>query len=58
MIKQAKAESERLLKEEAEDIANGLDDRSRKLFEGAREKGASAWLSALPLRKYGYIINK
>ena len=62
MIKQAKsdckAESERLLKEEAEDIANGLDDRSRKLFEGAREKGASAWLSALPIRKYGYIINK
>ena len=35
-----------------------LDEEQRKLFVCAGEKGASSWLSALPLKKLGYVLNK
>ena len=43
---------------EVEQIASLMDEKQRKMFECAREKGASSWLSALPLKKLGYVINK
>ena len=46
------------LKNEAQDIAAMLDEKQRKLFVCAGEKGASSWLSALPLKKLGYVLNK
>ena len=43
---------------EAETIAAQLDDKGKRLLKCAQEKGASAWLSALPLKKLGYCLNK
>ena len=53
-----RAEKEAALKTEFQDISAALDDKQRKMLECACEKGASSWLSALPLQKYGYVLNK
>ena len=45
------------LKEEQERISDLLKEK-KKLFHAAREKGASSWLSTLPIQKLGYTINK
>ena len=61
-VKEKKSEvqtaKEALLKNEAKEIAALLDEKQRKLFVCASEKGASSWLSALPLKKLGYVLNK
>ena len=31
---------------------------SQQLIKGAMEKGASSWLSALPIKTIGYALNK
>ena len=31
---------------------------AKLMFQLAAEKGASAWLTALPLKEYGYLMNK
>ena len=56
--REIRAEKEAWLKTEVEDISDTLQDKQRKLFLCAGEKGASAWLSALPLKKMGYTLNK
>merc|ERR1712120_40378 len=48
---------EKRLKEEHEKISD-LEEKKKKLFHAAREKGASSWLSALPIQRLGYTINK
>ena len=53
-----RSEKEVILKAEFNEISAALDDKQKKLFECACEKGASSWLSALPLQKYGYVLNK
>ena len=35
-----------------------MDEKAQRLLDGAREKGVSSWLSALPLKKYGFVLNK
>ena len=35
-----------------------LSDSAKRYLEGAQEKGASAWLSCLPLKAMGYTLNK
>ena len=35
-----------------------MDDKAKRLVLAAREKGASSWLSALPLKKRVYVLNK
>ena len=45
------------LKEEQERISDLLKE-TKKLFHAAREKGASSWLSALPIQRLRYKINK
>ena len=49
---------EEQLKEEHERISDLLEEKEKKLFHAAREKGASSWLSALPIQRLGYTINK
>ena len=49
---------EERLKEEHEKISDLLEEKKKKLFHAAREKGASSWLSALPIQRLGYTINK
>ena len=53
-----KKTKEERLKQEYESVVAELDMKAKRLVEAACEKGASSWLSALPLRRYGYILNK
>ena len=46
------------MKDKADDLKNTMNERLSRAFESAQEKGASAWLSALPLKKLGYVLNK
>jgi len=41
-----------------EDIVDRCSTSSKRAMAAAREKGASSWLSALPLQKFGYVLNK
>ena len=62
MVKKKKEElraaKEELLKQEHESVAMLLEEKQKRLFAAACEKGSSAWLSALPLKRLGYILNK
>ena len=53
-----KAEKEAILKNKAEELKLMMIESEIRYFEAAQEKGASSWLSALPLRKLGYTLNK
>ena len=53
-----RGEKEESLKKEHEQISAALGEKERRLFHAAQEKGASAWLSALPIKRIGYSINK
>ena len=35
-----------------------MTTESQQLIKGAMEKGASSWLSALPIKAIGYALNK
>jgi len=35
-----------------------MTPESQQLIKGAMEKGASSWLSALPIKAIGYTLNK
>ena len=52
------AEREKELKLELENICHVLDEKAERLLKAACEKGSSSWLSALPLKKMGYSLNK
>ena len=56
--RKTRSERENAFTEEVELISTAMDEKARKLFECAREKGASACFSALPLKRLGYILNK
>lgn len=55
---QLKKEKEITYKEEKENIIEMLCEKEKRMLLAASEKGASSWLSALPLKKLGYVINK
>ena len=61
-IAEAKSEMTRLkeerFQEEFDVLAETMDVKTKRLVMAAREKGASSWLSALPLRKRGYVLNR
>ena len=61
-IKEKKKEvvslKEKKLKESLDALIEAFDEKTKRLVMCAGEKGASAWLSSLPLKKYGYNINK
>ena len=44
--------------DEANQIYQQLPDRLQKAVELSREKGASTWLSALPLTEHGFTLHK
>ncbi len=56
--KNLKAERETYLKTKAEEMKLMMIDSEIRYFETAQEKGASSWLSALPLKRLGYTLNK
>ena len=43
-------------KEKADALPNQMDDKSKRLFLASQEKGASSWLSALPIKNLGYSL--
>ena len=49
---------EAVYKQELESLITEMDEKSVRLVTAAREKGASSWLSALPLKSRGYVLNK
>ena len=49
---------EGVFQQELEVLSAEMDDKAKRLVLAAREKGASSWLSALPLKKRGYVLNK
>ena len=53
-----KAERENELKQKALELKIDMTDTEIRYFETAQEKGASSWLSALPLKRMGYTLNK
>ena len=46
------------LKELADTIQSRLPERTQRAMTAAREKGASSWLTALPLADYGFSFSK
>ena len=53
-----KAEKENRLKESFNELLEEMNEKTKRRVLCAREKGASSWFSSLPLKKYGYAINK
>ena len=44
--------------EKKEVMMESLDEKQKLMIKLASEKGASSWLTALPLKEYGYILNR
>ena len=57
-LQKLKAEKEEAMIAQMEELKNQADPKLRRSIELAAEKGAGAWLSALPLQAYGYTLNK
>ena len=60
-------ETKSLVKEEREIVFKSVlktlmdqivDQKQKKILETAREKGSYSWLTALPLKSAGYVLNK
>lgn len=49
LCKHVKIENQRVLKEEADEIHSSLDSTTRRAMELAQEKGASFWLTSIPI---------
>ena len=56
-IKEKKDQKEDRLKLEQEAVKSSLNNIA-KSFASAQEKGTSSWLSALPIKALGYVLNK
>ena len=57
-ILKMKAEKEQSLTERLEEVKNSVDEKLKRSIELACEKGASAWLSAVPLQTMGFVLNR
>ena len=51
-------EKELQMKTAVQQILGMLPEKQKRAFQTAQEKGASAWLSALPIQALGYALNK
>ena len=56
--KDLRREKEALFDSQYKEIITSLPELKRRCVEFARQKGASNWLSCLPLKKLGYTLNK
>ena len=57
-IQRMKTLKEDFLKEELQSLLEVLNEKQKRCIELAQEKGAGSWLTALPLKAYGYTLNK
>lgn len=53
-----KEENRRAVNEEADEISSHLSHTTRRGMELAQEKGASSWLTTLPIEEHGYALHK
>ena len=45
-------------KEKRAEVVQELNESQKLQLDLAAEKGASSWLSSLPLKSYGFVLNK
>ena len=57
-INETKRDKEKRLTEEYDLIKTLVKDDMKRNLEMAREKGAGAWLTALPIQALGYVLNR
>ena len=57
-IQKIKMEKEEMFRDQLNEIKTVVDIKLRRSIELACEKGAGAWLSALPIQAMGYVLNK
>ena len=57
-ISEVKKQKEDRLKEELNLIMGIVDGKMKRVLELAQDKGAGAWLTALPIQSLGYTLNK
>ena len=57
-IQSIKSEKQEAFLVQLEDIKNSVDSKMKRNLELANEKGAGTWLTALPLKSMGYVLNK
>ena len=55
---EVKKQQENLLTEKVKEIDTNLSSTMSRAMSQARKKGASSWLSVLPLEEYGFVLNK
>ena len=54
----SKADKEKILNDEYDELLTLVNEDMKRNLELATEKGAGAWLTALPIQAYGYVLNK
>ena len=57
-IARLKLEKEETMLAQLEEVKNLVDHKLKRSLELAGEKGAGAWLTALPLQSMGYVLSK
>ena len=57
-IKLVKAQKERILQDEYNQLLEEVDVRTKRSMALAREKGSGSWLTALPIKSLGDTLNK
>ena len=58
MMKGVKHKKNKWYKELQNTIRNDSSASVSKIIDLASEKGASCWLTSLPLQRYGFVLNK
>ena len=58
IIKQRKTIKDQLLKDKLDEILTVADPMTKRILELNQEKGAGAWLTAIPLKSLGFTLNK
>ena len=57
VISETKKDKDNRLSQELEQIKNEVNDSMKRNLDLACEKGAGAWLTALPIQTLGYVLN-
>jgi hypothetical protein len=57
-IAQVKTEKETRLKGKLEEIYELVDTKMKRILQLSQENGAGTWLTALPIQRLGYTLNK
>ena len=58
IMMEIRQERRKFYKQKIDAICENLNDLERLQLDLASEKGASSWLTSLPLKSFGYLLNK